>query len=150
AAMNQSSGRYISLRDTLKIMEFLVTLKSEFYLMDVFISVITFCSQLMIKGTNKIMPTLLHVLLVSQVLNALFNLCKINKRRQEQATENGIIPHLMKFVMSDSPLRQKVEQALLKKEAIQNLVKFFQDCPEQFFGHILDAFLKIITLLIGT
>ncbi|KAL5677611.1 hypothetical protein ACJX0J_013742, partial [Zea mays] len=69
----------------------------------------------MIKGTNKIMPTLLHV------LNALFNLCKINKRRQEQAAENGIIPHLMKFVMSDSPLR-KVEQALLKKEAIQNLV----------------------------
>ncbi|ONM32277.1 hypothetical protein ZEAMMB73_Zm00001d041013 [Zea mays] len=40
---------------------------------------------------------------------------------------------------------RKVEQALLKKEAIQNLVKFFQDCPEQFFGHILDAFLKIIT-----
>ncbi|KAG8043800.1 hypothetical protein GUJ93_ZPchr0458g22599 [Zizania palustris] len=138
----------------------------------------------------------------SEVLNALFNLCKINKRRQEQAAENGIIPHLMNFVMSDSPLRQyalpllcdmahasrnsreqlrahggldvylnlleddawactaldsiavclshdndhrKVEQALLKKEAIQKLVKFFQDCPEQYFVHILDAFLKIIT-----
>uniref|UniRef100_A0A0D3G176 non-specific serine/threonine protein kinase n=1 Tax=Oryza barthii TaxID=65489 RepID=A0A0D3G176_9ORYZ len=136
------------------------------------------------------------------VLNALFNLCKINKRRQEQAAENGIIPHLMNFVMSDSPLRQyalpllcdmahasrnsreqlrahggldvylnlleddawactaldsiavclshdndhrKVEQALLKKDAIQKLVKFFQDCPEQYFVHILDAFLKIIT-----
>ncbi|RLM73739.1 MAP3K epsilon protein kinase 1-like [Panicum miliaceum] len=136
------------------------------------------------------------------VLNALFNLCKINKRRQEQAAENGIIPHLMNFVMSDSPLRQyalpllcdmahasrnsreqlrahgglhvylnlleddawactaldsiavclahdndhrKVEQALLKKEAIQRLVKFFQDCPEQYFVHTLDAFLKIIT-----
>ncbi|PWZ44267.1 MAP3K epsilon protein kinase 1 [Zea mays] len=135
------------------------------------------------------------------VLNALFNLCKINKRRQEQAAENGIIPHLMNFVMSDSPLRQyalpllcdmahasrnsreqlrahggldaylnlleddvwactaldsiavclahdndhrKVEQALLKKEAIQKLVKFFQDCPEQYFVHILDSFLKII------
>ncbi|XP_062183894.1 MAP3K epsilon protein kinase 1-like isoform X2 [Phragmites australis] len=138
----------------------------------------------------------------SEVLNALFNLCKINKRRQEQAAENGIIPHLMNFVMSDSPLRQyalpllcdmahasrnsreqlrahggldvylnlleddawactaldsiavclahdndhrKVEQVLLKKEAIQKLVKFFQDCPEQYFVHILDAFLKIIT-----
>ncbi|AQK46872.1 MAP3K epsilon protein kinase 1 [Zea mays] len=137
----------------------------------------------------------------SEVLNALFNLCKINKRRQEQAAENGIIPHLMNFVMSDSPLRQyalpllcdmahasrnsreqlrahggldaylnlleddvwactaldsiavclahdndhrKVEQALLKKEAIQKLVKFFQDCPEQYFVHILDSFLKII------
>ncbi|KAD5317140.1 hypothetical protein E3N88_17086 [Mikania micrantha] len=41
-----------------------------------------------------------------EVLNALFNLCKINKRRQEQAAENGIIPHLMCFIMSDSPLRQ--------------------------------------------
>ncbi|XP_071682892.1 MAP3K epsilon protein kinase 1 isoform X4 [Lolium perenne] len=138
----------------------------------------------------------------SEVLNALFNLCKINKRRQEQAAENGIIPHLMKFVMSESPLRQyalpllcdmahasrnsreqlrlhgglgvylnlleddawactaldsiavclahdndsrKVEQALLTNEAIQKLVNFFRDCPEQYFVHILDAFLKIIT-----
>ncbi|CAN7107105.1 unnamed protein product [Brassica rapa subsp. narinosa] len=44
-----------------------------------------------------------------EVLSALFNLCKINKRRQEQAAENGIIPHLMIFIivqMSDSPLKQ--------------------------------------------
>ncbi|MFS8030911.1 putative protein kinase STE-STE-Pl family [Helianthus anomalus] len=137
-----------------------------------------------------------------EVLNALFNLCKINKRRQEQAAENGIIPHLMRFIMSDSPLRQyalpllcdmahasrnsreqlrahdgmdvylslledqlwsvtaldsiavclahdsdnkKVEQALLKKDAVQKLVKFFQCCPEQYFLHILEPFLKIIT-----
>ncbi|KAL8520639.1 hypothetical protein ACS0TY_011250 [Phlomoides rotata] len=137
-----------------------------------------------------------------EVLNALFNLCKINKRRQEQAAENGIIPHLMHFIMSDSPLRQyalpllcdmahasrnsreqlrahggldvylsllednlwsvtaldsiavclahdnenrKVEQALLKKDAVQKLVKFFQSCPEQHFLHILEPFLKIIT-----
>ncbi|XP_020246326.1 MAP3K epsilon protein kinase 1-like isoform X3 [Asparagus officinalis] len=138
----------------------------------------------------------------NEVLNALFNLCKINKRRQEQAAENGIIPHLMNFIMSDSPLKQyalpllcdmahasrnsreqlrahggldvylnlledeawagtaldslavclahdndhrKVEQALLKKEAIQKLVKFFQCCPEQYFVNILEPFLKIIT-----
>ncbi|TYJ43852.1 hypothetical protein E1A91_A03G181800v1 [Gossypium mustelinum] len=137
-----------------------------------------------------------------EVLNALFNLCKINKRRQEQAAENGIIPHLMNFIMSDSPLKQsalpllcdmahasrnsreqlrahggldvylsllddelwsvtaldsiavclahdndnrKVEQALLKKDAVQRLVKFFQCCPEQHFVHILEPFLKIIT-----
>ncbi|XWS63320.1 hypothetical protein CRYUN_Cryun06bG0085000 [Craigia yunnanensis] len=144
--------------------------------------------------------------LVSQihhkVLNALFNLCKINKRKQEQAAENGIIPHLMNFIMSDSPLKRlalpllcdmahasrnsreqlrvhggldvylsllddelwsvttldsiavclahdndnrKVEQALLKKDAVQRLVKFFQCCPEQHFVHILEPFLKIIT-----
>uniref|UniRef100_A0A2P2MTC6 non-specific serine/threonine protein kinase n=1 Tax=Rhizophora mucronata TaxID=61149 RepID=A0A2P2MTC6_RHIMU len=136
-----------------------------------------------------------------EVLNALFNLCKINKRRQEQAAENGIIPHLMNFIMSESTLRQpalpllcdmahasrnsreqirahggldvylsllddplwsvtaldsiavclahdndsrKVEQALLKKDAVQKLVKFFQCCPEQQFVHILEPFLKII------
>ncbi|KAJ0963046.1 hypothetical protein J5N97_028168 [Dioscorea zingiberensis] len=138
----------------------------------------------------------------NEVLSALFNLCKINKRRQEQAAENGIIPHLMNFIESGSPLKQnalpllcdmahasrnsreqlrahggldvylnlledeawaataldsiavclahdndhrKVEQALLKKEAIQKLVKFFQNCPEQYFVHILEPFLKIIT-----
>ncbi|KAL4327355.1 hypothetical protein HN51_034574 [Arachis hypogaea] len=137
-----------------------------------------------------------------EVLNALFNLCKINKRRQEQAAENGIIPHLMQFITSNSPLKQyalpllcdmahasrnsreqlrahggldvylnlledeiwsvtaldsiavclahdndskKVEQALLKKDAVQKLVKFFQSCPEQHFVHILEPFLKIIT-----
>ncbi|GFP92560.1 serine/threonine-protein kinase sepa [Phtheirospermum japonicum] len=137
-----------------------------------------------------------------EVLNALFNLCKINKRRQEQAAENGIIPHLMHFIMSDSPLKQyalpllcdmahasrnsreqlrahggldvylslledelwsvtaldsiavclahdnenrKVEQALLRKDAVQKLVNFFQCCPEQHFLHILEPFLKIIT-----
>ncbi|KAJ4959309.1 hypothetical protein NE237_026420 [Protea cynaroides] len=136
------------------------------------------------------------------VLNALFNLCKINKKRQEQAAENGIIPHLMRFITSDSPLKQyalpllcdmahashhsreqlrvhggldvylsllddepwsvtaldslavclihdsdnrKAEQALLKKEAVHKLVKFFQHCPEQHFVHILEPFLKIIT-----
>lgn len=137
-----------------------------------------------------------------KVLKALFNLCKINKRRQEHAADNGIIPHLMQFIVSDSPLKQyalpllcdmahasrnsreqirvhggldvylslledefwsvtaldslavclahdnenrKVEQALLKTEAIQKLVKFFQCCTEQQFLHILEPFLKIIT-----
>ncbi|MCD7469787.1 MAP3K epsilon protein kinase 1 [Datura stramonium] len=137
-----------------------------------------------------------------EVLHALFNLCKINKRRQEQAAENGIIPHLMHFIMTSSPLKQyalpllcdmahasrnsreqlrahggldvylslledelwsvtaldsiavclahdnesrKVEQALLKKDAIHKMVKFFECCPEQHFLHVLEPFLKIIT-----
>lgn len=40
---------------------------------------------------------------------------------------------------------KKVEQALLKREAVQKLVNFFQSCPEQHFLHILEPFLKIIT-----
>ncbi|XP_057849758.2 MAP3K epsilon protein kinase 1 isoform X2 [Cryptomeria japonica] len=138
----------------------------------------------------------------SEALNALYSLCKINKRRQEQAAENGIIPHLMHFIVTDSHLKQtslpllcdmahasrytreqlrmhngldvylsllddevwavtaldslavclahdndhrKVEQALLKKEAVQKLVTFFERCSEQSFVHILEPFLKIIT-----
>ncbi|RID80605.1 hypothetical protein BRARA_A03256 [Brassica rapa] len=138
-----------------------------------------------------------------EVLSALFNLCKINKRRQEQAADHGIIPHLMHFIMSASSLKQyalpllcdmahashnsreqlrahggldvymsllddeswsvialdslavclahdndsnhKVEQALLKKDAVQKLVRFFKSCPERHFVHILEPFLKIIT-----
>jgi len=40
---------------------------------------------------------------------------------------------------------RKVEQALLKQDAIQKLVDFFQSCPERHFVHILEPFLKIIT-----
>uniref|UniRef100_A0A6N2N4K5 Uncharacterized protein n=1 Tax=Salix viminalis TaxID=40686 RepID=A0A6N2N4K5_SALVM len=42
--------------------------------------------------------------------------------------------------------KHKVEQALLKKDAVQKLVKFSQCCPEQQFVHILEPFLKIITI----
>ncbi|KAL3692966.1 hypothetical protein R1sor_006617 [Riccia sorocarpa] len=42
----------------------------------------------------------------NQVLHALYNLCKINKRRQEQAAECDIIVHLMYFIKENSPLRQ--------------------------------------------
>eukprot|EP00249_Psilotum_nudum_P025064 c29365_g2_i3 orf=721-5196(+) len=138
----------------------------------------------------------------NEVLNALYNLCKINKRRQEQAAECGIIPHLMHFIKINSPLKQlalpllcdmahasrctreqlrahkgielylsllddedwavtaldslavclaldneqrKVEQALLKPEAIHKLVGFFQARGEESFVDILEPFLKVIT-----
>ncbi|WZY83754.1 hypothetical protein YC2023_030138 [Brassica napus] len=45
----------------------------------------------------------------------------------------------------DNDNNHKVEQALLKNEAIQKLVNFFQSCPERHFVHILEPFLKIIT-----
>lgn len=148
---------------------------------------------------------LFDLVILLKVLNALFNLCKINKRRQEQAAENGIIPHLIHFVVSGSPLKQyalpllcdmahasrnsreqlsahggldvylrllddniwsvtaldsiaiclahdndknKVEKALLRKDAVQKLVNFFKLCPEQHFLHILEPFLKIITYVL--
>eukprot|EP00735_Rhodelphis_limneticus_P013963 TRINITY_DN7931_c0_g1::TRINITY_DN7931_c0_g1_i1::g.15623::m.15623 TRINITY_DN7931_c0_g1::TRINITY_DN7931_c0_g1_i1::g.15623 ORF type:complete len:1244 (+),score=360.81,sp/Q8T2I8/SEPA_DICDI/43.59/3e-144,sp/Q8T2I8/SEPA_DICDI/59.02/3e-107,Pkinase/PF00069.20/5.7e-71,Pkinase_Tyr/PF07714.12/5.6e-49,Kinase-like/PF14531.1/0.0032,Arm/PF00514.18/1.4e+03,Arm/PF00514.18/1.5e+02,Arm/PF00514.18/1.2e+04,Arm/PF00514.18/3.4,Arm/PF00514.18/7.6e+03,Ric8/PF10165.4/40,Ric8/PF10165.4/0.088,BUD22/PF09073.5/0.043,DUF3385/P len=42
----------------------------------------------------------------NQVLNALFNLCKVNKTRQEQAAVAGIVPRLQHFISTDSPLKQ--------------------------------------------
>lgn len=45
----------------------------------------------------------------------------------------------------DNDHKKAVEQALLRKEAIQKLVKFFRNCPEQYFVNILEPFLKIIT-----
>ena len=40
--------------------------------------------------------------------------------------------------------QRKVEQALLKKEAVHRLVVFFQSCGGPSFVHILEPFLKII------
>eukprot|EP00762_Andalucia_godoyi_P000625 ANDGO_05391.mRNA.1 MAP3K epsilon protein kinase 1 len=42
----------------------------------------------------------------NQVLMALYNLCRINKIRQEIAAEAGIIPCLMQLIMANSPLNQ--------------------------------------------
>ena len=41
----------------------------------------------------------------NQVLNSMYNLCKINKTRQEQAAVAGIVPHLRRFVSTNSPLK---------------------------------------------
>ncbi|KAI0243485.1 Protein kinase of the Mitotic Exit Network, partial [Massospora cicadina] len=42
----------------------------------------------------------------NQVLNTLYNLCRINKHRQELAAQAGIIPHLQQIVAINSPLKQ--------------------------------------------
>ncbi|KAF9189540.1 hypothetical protein BGZ51_005613 [Haplosporangium sp. Z 767] len=60
--------------------------------------------------------TLVHVLgertgpiatdVSNHVLTTLFNLCRINKARQEEAAQAGIIPHLQQIAESSSPLKQ--------------------------------------------
>jgi hypothetical protein len=39
-------------------------------------------------------------------LTTLFNLCRINKARQEEAAQAGLIPHLQQIAESSSPLKQ--------------------------------------------
>jgi hypothetical protein len=40
------------------------------------------------------------------ILPCIFNMCRINKRRQEQAASLGIVPHLKKVILEGSHLRQ--------------------------------------------
>jgi hypothetical protein len=42
----------------------------------------------------------------NHVMPCLFNLCRINKRRQELAAQEGIIPHLQRLISEESHLRQ--------------------------------------------
>ncbi|KAH6652940.1 septation protein H [Truncatella angustata] len=42
----------------------------------------------------------------NQVLNTMFNLCRLNKDRQEYAAVNGIIPLLMKIMKTDRPPKE--------------------------------------------
>lgn len=42
----------------------------------------------------------------NHIVPCIFNLCRINKRRQEEAAVHGIIPHLQCFILNDSHLKQ--------------------------------------------
>ncbi|KAG0229437.1 hypothetical protein BGW42_001592 [Actinomortierella wolfii] len=42
----------------------------------------------------------------NHVLTTLFNLCRVNKSRQEEAARAGIVPHLQQIAESTSPLKQ--------------------------------------------
>eukprot|EP01112_Ceratiomyxa_fruticulosa_P019583 TRINITY_DN6452_c0_g1_i1.p1 TRINITY_DN6452_c0_g1~~TRINITY_DN6452_c0_g1_i1.p1 ORF type:complete len:1073 (+),score=231.94 TRINITY_DN6452_c0_g1_i1:255-3473(+) len=42
----------------------------------------------------------------NQVLNTMYNLCRIDPERQAQAALAGIIPHLQRFITANSPLKQ--------------------------------------------
>eukprot|EP00003_Mantamonas_plastica_P025979 TRINITY_DN518_c1_g1_i1.p1 TRINITY_DN518_c1_g1~~TRINITY_DN518_c1_g1_i1.p1 ORF type:complete len:635 (-),score=238.30 TRINITY_DN518_c1_g1_i1:184-2088(-) len=42
----------------------------------------------------------------NEILNALYNLCRIDKQRQELAAIAGIIPHLQQVINDNSPLKQ--------------------------------------------
>ncbi|KAK0539923.1 Protein kinase of the Mitotic Exit Network [Tilletia horrida] len=42
----------------------------------------------------------------NQVLNAMYNLCRLNKSRQEEAAQSGIIPLFLRVARTGSPLKQ--------------------------------------------
>ena len=44
--------------------------------------------------------------LSNQILSTIYNLCRLSKRRQEDAAVNGIVPILIKIVKQDTPSKQ--------------------------------------------
>ena len=42
----------------------------------------------------------------NQVLNTIYNLCRLNKSRQEDAALNGIIPVLQRTIKTERPLKE--------------------------------------------
>lgn len=42
----------------------------------------------------------------NQILNTMYNLCRLNVRRQEEAAQAGLIPHLLRVAKTTSPLKQ--------------------------------------------
>ncbi|KAL8874348.1 MAG: hypothetical protein Q9174_000299 [Haloplaca sp. 1 TL-2023] len=47
----------------------------------------------------------------NQVLNTIYNLCRLNKSRQEDAALNGIIPVLQLIIKTERPLKEKGRKA---------------------------------------
>lgn len=43
--------------------------------------------------------------IVNQILNTLFNLCKVNQQRQEKAALAGVVPYLQDIIDGNSPLK---------------------------------------------
>ncbi|KAJ3016185.1 hypothetical protein HKX48_004168 [Thoreauomyces humboldtii] len=54
--------------------------------------------------SNQGMPHFIDM--QNQAVNILYNLCRLNRERQAAAVSAGCIPHLQKFIESNSPLRQ--------------------------------------------
>ena len=42
----------------------------------------------------------------NQILNTIYNLCRLNKPRQEDAALNGIIPVLLRILKTERPLKE--------------------------------------------
>lgn len=42
----------------------------------------------------------------NQVLNTIYNLCRLNKSRQDDAALNGIIPVLLRIIKTERPLKE--------------------------------------------
>ncbi|CAG8516090.1 12284_t:CDS:2 [Funneliformis caledonium] len=76
----------------------------------------------------------------NQVLNAMYNLCRINKSRQKAAANAGIIPHLKYFAYNKVPLKQFALPILCE------MAHTGKDCRELLWEHnILQLYLDLMS-----
>lgn len=75
----------------------------------------------------------------NQVLNTIYNLCRLNKRRQEEAAQAGIIPQLLRVAKTTSPLKQFALPILCDlAHASKSTRKMLnQQCGLEFFLELL-------------
>lgn len=75
----------------------------------------------------------------NQVLNTIYNLCRLNKRRQEEAAQAGIIPQLLRVAKTTSPLKQFALPILCDlAHASKSTRKMLnQQCGLEFFLQLL-------------
>lgn len=98
-------------------------------------------------GTIKVLTGILDVQappyvteISNQVLNTMFNLCRINKSRQKAAANAGIIPHLKYFAYNKSPLKQFALPILCEMPHAGG------DCRDLLWKHdILQLYLDLMT-----
>ncbi|CAB4384200.1 unnamed protein product [Rhizophagus irregularis] len=98
-------------------------------------------------GTIKVLTGILDVQappyvteISNQVLNTMFNLCRINKSRQKAAANAGIIPHLKYFAYNKSPLKQFALPILCEMPHAGG------DCRDLLWRHdILQLYLDLMT-----
>jgi serine/threonine protein kinase len=98
-------------------------------------------------GTIKVLTRILDVQappyvteISNQVLNTMFNLCRINKSRQKAAANAGIIPHLKYFAYNKSPLKQFALPILCE------MPHAGRDCRDLLWKHdILQLYLDLMT-----
>ncbi|GET00056.1 cytokinesis protein sepH [Rhizophagus clarus] len=98
-------------------------------------------------GTIKVLTGILDVQappyvteISNQVLNTMFNLCRINKSRQKTAANAGIVPHLKYFAYNKSPLKQFALPILCEMPHAGG------DCRDLLWKHdILQLYLDLMT-----
>ncbi|KAK0728591.1 hypothetical protein B0T26DRAFT_178050 [Lasiosphaeria miniovina] len=97
-----TASHQITMLKFIKNLSMLSTTLEALHSADAIDFLIDVLSSSMKKGQNHFRE------IANQVLNTMFNLCRLSKERQEYAASNGIIPLLLKILKTDRPPKEFV------------------------------------------